>query len=245
MRAQVMETRTGFCASPKHESYTDTAENSSRENNVSSTHANGNSDNAGQASHSDNAEDLSACTIKQLKERIEHQGLSSDGCIEKQDLIHLLGQRRAGSPISQRQKFKCMRRNSKLFHRRRTLGPQSPFSCKSSSMLHSRKSILRGNPCKAAPIKEKSVDEQRKEIKIILRAKSWMEMLSIDASDLVHLGRAEKVQIVQKRFRKLSRLVHPDKCPRDLRQLATRAFQKLDLGKKTACQPSRGCAHDN
>ncbi|CAE8676435.1 unnamed protein product [Polarella glacialis] len=74
---------------------------------------------------------------------------------------------------------------------------------------------------------------QREEILRIARATDDLAVLGLSRQELADLlGRAERERAVLRRFRQLSRLVHPDKCAPELREAATRAFQRLEVARQ-------------
>eukprot|EP00931_Biecheleriopsis_adriatica_P081201 TRINITY_DN54535_c0_g1_i1.p1 TRINITY_DN54535_c0_g1~~TRINITY_DN54535_c0_g1_i1.p1 ORF type:complete len:355 (+),score=62.24 TRINITY_DN54535_c0_g1_i1:125-1189(+) len=152
--------------------------------------------------------DMSEWSVMQLKARIRELGLSSVGCTERQDLLLLL------SKAEVKDHGQTSHMLSGKLKRRMTLGRAAT----------SRLSLLRrmhpGSEASQAA-KSSQVLSQRRELERVMRAKTSASLLGLREQE------TRNSCLVRQRFRELSRLVHPDKCPLELRPVATQAFGKL------------------
>eukprot|EP00929_Paragymnodinium_shiwhaense_P111432 TRINITY_DN7947_c0_g1_i1.p1 TRINITY_DN7947_c0_g1~~TRINITY_DN7947_c0_g1_i1.p1 ORF type:complete len:279 (-),score=59.77 TRINITY_DN7947_c0_g1_i1:273-1109(-) len=76
--------------------------------------------------------------------------------------------------------------------------------------------------------------QQRQEIQRIQRAIDDLAVLKLSSAELRPLAPKQRQKLVLRRFKELSRHVHPDKCPPELRDSGTRAFQRLEAARKQA-----------
>lgn len=167
--------------------------------------------------------ELAQWPVVRLRARIKELGLSSAGCVEKSDLISLL----RGASLLQDSAAKSRRRSLRPL-RRTSLpatprGPAGRPSSGRRSLLRRRRSVK--DP---APVRLLS---QKNELKRILRAGGALDVLGIQGN-VQSITPRDRGHLIRRRYRELSRLVHPDKCPPELRDLATRAFQRLEDAKK-------------
>eukprot|EP00930_Biecheleria_cincta_P049881 TRINITY_DN35085_c0_g1_i1.p1 TRINITY_DN35085_c0_g1~~TRINITY_DN35085_c0_g1_i1.p1 ORF type:complete len:363 (-),score=55.57 TRINITY_DN35085_c0_g1_i1:186-1274(-) len=152
--------------------------------------------------------DMSQWTVSQLKSKIRELGLSSVGCTEKRDLVVLLSTAAANVSVQ------TLNSSPRHFKRRMTLGRAAT----------SRLSLLRrrrpdGEASQSAKLSK--VPSQRHQLERVMRAKNSAALLGLCEKEM------RSRCLVKKRFCELSRLVHPDKCPPELRAVATQAFSKL------------------
>lgn len=174
---------------------------------------------------------LSARPVCELKAQVLHLGLNSSGCTEKADLVALL--RAAASPAAA------------VGHglRRAAVQPPPPRPAVEArrpahaAIASARKSGLRRRSLRHSLLQPTSVTLQRDELQRIMRAKDDLGVLGLRWQDVRSLSQPERQRVVLRRFRELSRRVHPDKCPAELREAATRAFQRLEVAKQHCTGP--------
>lgn len=179
--------------------------------------------------------DLSVLSVKELKARVVQAGLDAAMCTEKSDLVELLVNAR-GSGANQRAgpKVSAAAEDSALF----VAAPRSQTGCRRSRLSTGRQSVgrlslLRSKAPDVSRAKggEMIRQRQRDEIRRIALAKDDRSILGMDRGDAVsRRNKGHKAAVLQQ-FRSISRVVHPDKCPADLREAATRAFQRLECAR--------------
>lgn len=152
--------------------------------------------------------DMSQWTITQLKSRTRELGLSSVGCTEKRDLVLLL------STAAAKDSVQTSNSSLRRLKRRMTLGRAATSRL---SLLRRKRSV--GEAAQTA--KPSKVPSQRHQLERVMCAKNSAALLGLRENEMRNSG------LVKKRFCELSRLVHPDKCPPELRAVATQAFTKL------------------
>lgn len=154
-------------------------------------------------------------SIAELKRRVAEFGLSAAKCIEKGDLVLLLrGGVTSAEKVSARPEATGRR--------------QSVAQGRRVSMLRGatrRMSMLRCRP--PTTTERDRLLEQRQEIRRVSKAKSDWEVFGLKKRELQQMTRTERQRFVQRRYKELTRLVHPDKCAAELKEVATAAFKKL------------------
>lgn len=149
---------------------------------------------------------LAGLSVRQLKALAQELGLSAAGCMEKADLVALL---RAASVA-------------------RSKAPPTETS------KPPRRSLRRAaQPPAVVPAALSPEVPQQREILRIRNAKEDLEVLGLTRLEVQNLGKEEREKLVIRRFREISRLVHPDKCPEELRESATKAFQRLEVARQS------------
>lgn len=195
-------------------------------------------------------------TVRQLKSRAAELGLNTSGCTERGDLVALLrgamvsGDSPAGPTASPKIGITARRRTLL----RRSLRRQSAALRRSSMMKRSAAQSKRSGS-QSATLRRSSVTKrrfsvtkrpvnvaerlarQREELGRIVWAVDAFQVLGLAWNDLRPLARKEREQAVLKRYRDLCRRVHPDKCPPELCNIATRAFQRLEMAKQRGTNP--------
>jgi len=180
--------------------------------------------------HASLTHDFQQWTVLQLKAKLVEFGLSTVGCTEKSDLVELL--RNASSiDSSSRMAAAAAGVTARLVQGRRgTLGS------------FGRRSLLRRKPLLEKSSERYALGQgarQKIEMDRILKAKDDASVLGFrpDVANLLPLG--NPATTVLERYRTLCHIVHPDKCPEDLRHIATKAFQRLEAAKAAMMHPTQ------
>mmetsp|Transcript_20578 Transcript_20578/g.45012 ORF Transcript_20578/g.45012 Transcript_20578/m.45012 type:complete len:254 (-) Transcript_20578:217-978(-) len=90
---------------------------------------------------------------------------------------------------------------------------------------------LSGGKQSAAPTR---LARQQQELRRIARARDHFSVLGLVCKELQRMSLKEREHVILHRYRELSRLVHPDKCPVEIREAATRIFQQLEAARHLA-----------
>jgi len=184
-------------------------------------------------------QDLRAWPVPRLIALAQQRGVDIRSCKEKADIMILLGGRgccqtnRGAAPAAQ-----SVPPTPRRAQRRSTPASspmRKPCAKRRSSVLNmaSPKGSRRDSLGSAARLSAR----QREELRRIARAVDDLAVLGLTWDQLAMLpSRQEQQRVVLKRSRDVSRLVHPDKCAAELRDQATRAFQRLQLAKQNVSQ---------
>lgn len=175
------------------------------------------------------ASNLDQWSVQQLKAYICDLGLKTDGCVEKTDLIHLIQGSKVQSIVTK------SRRSS--FYMRRVSAPgigKRKSMRRASVTMVGRKSLLRMRHAKSFQTSEVAMQMQDRKVECmrIMCACDAFEVFGFRDHHKKQMPQKEWKKLVLKRHRDLSLLVHPDKCPEELRGVATRAFQRLEEANK-------------
>lgn len=175
---------------------------------------------------------LSQWPVQRLRARLRELGLSAVGCTEKGDLVALIQGASAAPSTPPAGAAGARPRGARAA--RRSVGPgmaAGRLSLGRQSLLRRRRSAARA-PREAEEPRLARLARQRAELQRVLRAGSLLEVLGLQqATGAAAAPRARRRAVLQK-YHELSRLVHPDKCPPELRAAATRAFQRLEEAKE-------------
>lgn len=165
------------------------------------------------------SETLASFSVRQLKVMAQELGVNATGCTEKADLVTLLSaaSSRSSSPpeVERSNAHRSLHRCNGAFAT--PSAPATPIAA--AAAVNFRPEAARSR--------------QQQEILRIGKAKDDVEVLSMSRSELQNLRTNEdRERAVLRRFREISRIVHPDKCPPALRDAATKAFQRLEVAKR-------------
>jgi len=155
--------------------------------------------------------------VAELKARLAALGVSCGGCVEKADLVALLVAAGGGSGLGGPPR------------RRRSL-----LGVGASRLSRGRKSVLKviSRGKKAQPTEAAGGKAQLEaRLRRIAKATEDTAALGLSRAQLQALSPEARAKLVQQRWRSLALHAHPDKVPERLRELAARAFARLDAAK--------------
>lgn len=205
------------------------------------------------------SEDIVQWPVQRLKSRIKELGLNPAGCIEKSELIALLKRASCRTPPSSPTPQASAAAQPPPYAPG-TPPAQAPAGLhgagawtmprRSGQRLtvgsFGRMSLLRGRrksrARQSAGLAANRSASQRAEVRRILSAGDALDVFgmkelfpgatkgtpAVGADELIR----ERRKAILRRYHELCRLVHPDKCPAELGEAATQAFQRLEDAKK-------------
>lgn len=182
-----------------------------------------------------NRPSLSTFTIRELKTHARELGVDVSACTEKGELVALLRAATSRRPSSAAPPAAAPGPSASA----RSAAAPSATSRRSSRHRRSsaskggRRSKLRRLSITAAALSEEERSSlQLAEVRRIIAAASDLEVLNLPGASVRRMSRDERGRVVLRRFRALSRLVHPDKCPQEHCAEATAAFQRLEVARQ-------------
>mmetsp|Transcript_124654 Transcript_124654/g.364044 ORF Transcript_124654/g.364044 Transcript_124654/m.364044 type:complete len:291 (-) Transcript_124654:64-936(-) len=155
--------------------------------------------------------ELEGCSVQELKARLASLGVSCSRCVEKAELVALL-------------------RGAAGRRRRSLLGGKAAGGRPSMGRKSMLKVLHRVKWAKAPEPAEASAQLEGR-LRRITQAADDCAALGLVRARLQGLPQEERAELVRQRWRSLALQAHPDKVPKGLQVLATRAFGRLEAAR--------------